>query len=233
MTTLLRLDTSARPGRSGADPHGSHTRRLTHRFVTRWGAARPEDTILHRDLGALPPGFIDRRWVEAAFAAPEQHAPWMNEVLAESDVLIDELLAADVLVIGAPLYNFGMPAALKAWIDNVVRIGRTVDFDPTHPDDPYVPRLKDRPREAVVLSSRGGHGFDPGGTFAHMNHLEPALRTALGFIGIDTLHSIAIEHQESGGELLARSIALAERKVDQLVDGLLTGFPAMQRLHSA
>lgn len=233
MTTLLQLDTSARPGRSGTDPHGSHTRRLTHRFVTRWHARRPDDTIIRRDLGASPPAFIDGRWIEAAFAPPERHAPWMDDVLAESDTLIDELLTADILVIGAPLYNFGMPASLKAWIDNVVRVGRTVDFDPANPDEPFIPRLNDRPRQTVVLSSRGGHGFDPGGEFAHMNHLEPALHTALGFIGIDTLHTIAIEHQESGGELLARSITAAERRVDRLVDSLLSASGAMRCMATA
>lgn len=230
MTCLLHLDASARPGRSGIHPHGSHTRRLTHRFVTGWQSARPHDSVIYRDIGAAPPSIIDGRWIHAAFTAPEHQEAWMADVLAESDTLIDELLAADILVIGAPLYNFGMPAALKAWIDNIVRIGRTVDFDPSRPDDPYVPRLNDRPRQAVILSSRGGHGFGPGGALAHMNHLEPSLKTALGFVGIDRIHSIAIEHQEAGGNLLAASISTAERRVDELVDALSAQVPDRRML---
>lgn len=221
MIRLLHLDTSARPGRSGAHAHGSHTRRLTHQFVTRWQAARPDDEVIYRDIGSTPPSFINGEWIQAAFTAPDERQSWMADVLAESDELIDELIPADILVIGAPLYNFGMPASLKAWVDQVVRIGRTVDFDPSDHEDPFIPRLNDRPRHAVVLSSRGGVGFDPGGELAHMNHLEPSLATALGFIGITSLHSIAIENQEAGGDLLAASIADAERRVSLLVERLL------------
>lgn len=218
MTCLLHLDASARPGRAGTHPHGSLTRRLGRAFTEGWRATRPGDRVIYRDLGASPPGIIDGRWIQAAFASDQ--APWMAGVLAESEVLIAELLAADVLVIGAPLYNFGMPAALKAWVDNVVRIGRTFDFDPGQPEAPYVPRLRDRRREAVILSARGGHGFDPGGALAHMNHLEPALHTVLGFVGIDDVYAVAVEHQEDGGELLAASLATAEARVAELVGAL-------------
>jgi FMN-dependent NADH-azoreductase len=122
-----------------------------------------------------------------------------------------------VLVIGAPLYNFGMPAALKAWIDQIVRPGRTVDINEGNLLEPYVPLLADRQRHAVILSARGGIGFGVGGEMAHMNHLEPNLITALGFIGITQVHQIAIEGQEVGGELLAESVAQALSQVDALV----------------
>ncbi|TFH86876.1 NAD(P)H dehydrogenase [Billgrantia azerbaijanica] len=217
MTHLLQLDASARPGLAGTDEHGSLSRRLTQRFVTGWQARQPEATVTHRDVGGTPPSFIDQRWIQAAFTPPERQEPWMAEVLAESDRLIDELTAADVVVIGAPLYNFGMPAALKAWVDLVVRMGRTVDYDPSRPDDPFTPRLADRPRHAIILSSRGGAGFEPGGELAHMNHLEPGLATALEFIGITRIHRVAIEHQEEGGERLAASLDAAERRVDALI----------------
>ena len=220
MTHLLQLDASARPGLAGTDEHGSLSRRLTQRFVTAWQTRQPEATLTHRDVGGTPPSFIDQRWIEAAFSPAERQQPWMAETLAESDQLIDELIAADILVIGAPLYNFGMPAALKAWVDQVVRMGRTVDYDATRPDDPFTPRLADRPRHAVILSSRGGAGFGPGGELAHLNHLEPGLSTALEFIGITRIHRIAIEHQEEGGERLAASVREAEQQVDALVERL-------------
>ena len=231
MTHILQLDASARPGRAGIHEHGSHSRSLTHRFVSRWHARRPGDTVTHRDIGDTPPSFIDQRWIQAAFASPEKHEPWMDDTLAESDRLIDELVAADILVIGAPLYNFGMPAALKAWVDLIVRMGRTVEYDPSTPEAPFTALLADRPRHAVILSSRGGVGFEPGGELAHMNHLEPGLTTVLEFIGITNVHSIAIENQEEGGEVLAQSVAEAERRVDELVlalQGTLTkATPAM------
>ncbi|UDL06207.1 FMN-dependent NADH-azoreductase [Marinobacter sp. CA1] len=221
MPRILHIDASARPGLAGRDEHGSHSRNLSHRFIHRWREERPNDPVSHREVGLSPPAFIDQRWIEAAFASEARRQPWMADVLAESDRLVDELVAADVLVIGSPLYNFGMPAALKAWVDQIVRVGRTVDFDPSQPEDPFTPLLADRPRQAIILSARGGEGFEPGGPLAHMNHLEPALMTVLEFIGINRIHRVAIEYQEAGGDLLAASVANANKKVDALADQLL------------
>ncbi|GAA3579889.1 FMN-dependent NADH-azoreductase [Marinobacter xestospongiae] len=221
MPRILHIDASARPGLAGRDEHGSHSRNLSHRFIHRWREERPNDPVTHREVGLSPPAFIDQRWIEAAFASEARRQPWMADVLAESDRLVDELVAADVLVIGSPLYNFGMPAALKAWVDQIVRVGRTVDFDPSQPEDPFTPLLADRPRQAIILSARGGEGFEPGGPLAHMNHLEPALMTVLEFIGINRIHRVAIEYQEAGGDLLAASVANANKKVDALADQLL------------
>ncbi|AWV06236.1 FMN-dependent NADH-azoreductase [Marilutibacter maris] len=226
MTRLLHLDASARPGHHGVIAHGSHSRALSHRFVTRWRAARPDDPVRYRDLGATPPQPVDHDWIRAEFTPRDRRDAQMVARLAESNALVDELIDSDLLVIGAPLYNFGMPVPLKAWIDGIVRIGRTVLFDPSRGDDPYVPLLTDKPRRVVVLSSRGGHGMDEGGPLAHMNHLEPHLRTALGFIGIDDIHAVAVEHQEFGGERLAASVAAANAGVDALVDTLLAETPA-------
>ena len=217
MPHILHLDASARPGLAGKDQHGSHSRNLSQRFVSQWLARRAQDSLTYRDIGQNPPSFINHDWIASSFTPEQQREPWMRETLAESDQLVDELIAADVLVIGTPLYNFGMPAALKAWIDQVVRPGRTVDVDESNPLDPYVPRLADRPRHAVILTARGGIGFGVGGEMAHMNHLEPNLITALGFIGITQVHQIAIEGQEVGGELLAESVAQGLNKVDALV----------------
>jgi len=220
MPHILHIDASARPGIAGVNNHGSHSRHLTQRFAHQWQSRRPQDTITYRDIGQQPPSFVNHDWIASAFTPEAQRETWMKESLAESDQLIDELIAADILVIGTPLYNFGMPAALKAWIDQVIRPGRTVAFDDTNPIDPYIPKLNDQTRHAVILTARGGIGFDPGGEMAHMNHLEPNLVTALGFIGITQIHSIAIEGQDVGGERLDASIASAINKVGALVNEL-------------
>ena len=222
MAHILQLDASARPGFAGKDEHGSHSRNLTQRFVRQWQAKRPADTLTYRDIGQNPPSIISHDWIASAFTPEEQHEAWMRAALAESEQLVDELIAADILVIGTPLYNFGMPAALKAWVDQIVRMGRTVRIDETNPIEPYAPALDDRPRHAVILTARGGIGFGPGGEMAHMNHLEPNLITALEFIGITRVHCVAIEGQEVGGEVLAASVAEAMGKVDRLVDELQT-----------
>jgi FMN-dependent NADH-azoreductase len=222
MTHILHLDASARPGLAGNVEHGSHSRNLSASFISRWQSTQTEDTVVYRDIGQNPPSFITHDWIASSFTPEALREPWMRDTLAESEELVAELIAADILVIGTPLYNFGMPAALKSWIDQIIRPGRTVDIDETNPTDPYVPKLADRPRHAIILTARGGIGFSPGGAMAHMNHLEPNLITALGFIGITQVHSIAIEGQEIGGEILAASIAEARSKLDALVGTLQT-----------
>ncbi|MCM5680029.1 NAD(P)H-dependent oxidoreductase [Schlegelella sp. S2-27] len=220
MLTLLHLDASARPGRSGAQPHGSHTRRLSARFVERWSSYRPTDRVLYRDVGAAPPSPVSGRWIHAAFTPEPKREAWMREVLAESDALIDELLAADVIVAGVPMYNFGVPAGFKAYIDNIVRVGRTFGFDRSRAGDPYWPLLAEAGKRLFVLSARGDHGYGAGQRIAHMNHVEPAIRTAFGYIGITEMHSLAVEYDEFADERLQASLEQADAEVDHLVDRL-------------
>lgn len=137
MTTLLHLDASARAGLSGTDPFGSHTRRLSRRFVDQWLQHEPDARIIYRDVGQNPPPPVTGRWIHAAFTPETQREPWMREVLRTSDELVDELLAADIIVAGVPMYNFGPPAQFKAWIDNIVRVGRTFGFDRSREGTPY------------------------------------------------------------------------------------------------
>ncbi|MCU5786660.1 FMN-dependent NADH-azoreductase [Alloalcanivorax marinus] len=217
MTRLLHLDASPRPGRAGTHEHGSLSRRLSHHFIEQWKAARPEDPVTRRDLGARPPSLLTVDWIEAAFTPSGQRSAALQQALAESDVLVDEVIAADVLVLGVPLYNYSYPAAFKAWIDQIVRVERTLSLDPSNLEHPVGPLLNDRPRHAVILSSRGGHGLGAGGPLAHMNHLEASVRTALELIGIEHFHEVAIEYQEEGGERLQRSIRDALVEVERLV----------------
>jgi FMN-dependent NADH-azoreductase len=220
--TLLHLDASARGGRSDIHAHGSHTRRLSARFVTRWHAARGSDRVLYRDIGQCPPAPVDGDWIHAAFTPAPSRAPWMHARLAESDRLVDELAGADLIVAGVPMYNFGVPSGFKAYIDNIVRVGRTFGFDRARPGEPYWPLLADRPRTLVLLGSRGDYGYD--GRLAAMNHVEPAVRTAFAYIGITRVHAIAVEYDEFGGERLAASLGKAEAAADALVDRLLGEF---------
>src|SRR5687768_8771830 len=221
MFTLLHIDSSARPGRSDEQPHGSHSRRLSARFVQRWLEQRPGDQLIRRDVATSPPSPVTGSWVHAAFTPPGQREAWMRATLAESDALVDEVLSADLLVIGAPMYNFGMPSTLKAWIDNIVRVGRTFGFDRNRVGEPYWPLLAGQGKRVVLLGARGDHGYDPGGRLAHANHVEAGVLTPLHYIGIDAADRIAIEYDEFGDERLDASIAAAEAHVDALVARLL------------
>ena len=220
MIRLLHLDSSARPGRSGEQAHGSHTRRLSSRFVRAWQARRPADVVVYRDLAQHPASPVTGAWVHAAFTPPAQRAPWMHDALAESDALVDELLAADLIVVGVPMYNFGMPATLKAWIDNIVRVGRTFGFDRTRAGEPYWPLLAGQGKRLVLLSARGDYGYEPGERLAAANHVEAGVITPLRYIGIEAVERVAIEYDEFADARLHTSIAAAEAAVDALVTQL-------------
>ncbi len=219
MTTLLHIDASARPGRSGTHVHGSHSRRLSHHFVSTWRAARPDDEVIYRDIAATPPGHITGEWIAAGYTPAAGREPWMHAVLEESDALIAELRRADVLVIGVPMYNFGMPAPLKAWIDNIVRIGATFDFDRSR-ENPYVPLLAERHRLTVLLASCGSNGYGPGGFQASMDLLTPGIASPLALLGLTDMHSVTVEHAEDPGDLFQQSMAAALTRVRTLAGEL-------------
>lgn len=190
MTVLLRVDASARHDRS-------ITREMTDRFIDGWRTSEPNVQILIRDVGRQPPSIVSEASIRAGFTPPEQRTPDMNDMLAESDTLIDEVRRADVLLLGAPLYNYGLPASLKAWIDQIVRPGETFSFDLQRGDFPIQSTLSGK--SLVVLSSRGEFGFEPGGVRDGWNHMNPHLRTvATRLLGIAAkgIHEIASEYQE-------------------------------------
>jgi FMN-dependent NADH-azoreductase len=221
MLTVLHLDASARPGRSDDIRHGSHTRRLSHRFVERWRALRPADRLVYRDVGAEPPRPVTGDWIHAAFTAPDAREPWMREALSESDTLVAELVAADIIVIGAPMYNFGLPAQLKAWIDNIVRVGLTFGFDRSREGEPYWPLLADQNRTAVVLTARGDHGYGAGERLADQELVVPGLQIPLGYLGITDLRSVAVEYDEFADERLQASLREADAAVTALAESIV------------
>lgn len=220
MTTILHIDSSARPHRSDQQQHGSHSRRLSARFIEHWRAQRPDDEIVYRDVGASPPHPVTGDWVHAAFTKPEQREDWMHDALAESDELVNELLRADIIVAGIPMYNFGMPAQMKGWLDNIVRVGRTFGFDRSRDGVPYWPMVTGN-KSIVVLSSRGDYGYDPEGRIAHLNFVEGALFTPLEYIGITDQYGTAIEYDEFADDRTRQSIDHAEKEVANIVNRLI------------
>jgi FMN-dependent NADH-azoreductase len=220
MTNILHIDSSARSFSSAESRNGSHSRRLTDRFVRKWRAAQNAD-IAYRDVGQQPPKPVTGAWIHAAFTKPEMRLPWMAETLAESDALVDELLAADIIVAGVPMYNFAPPAQFKAWIDNVIRVGRTFGFDRSRIGDPYWPLLSQAGKTLVILSSRGDYGYGRGERIEPLNHVEPSISTAFRYIGVTDIRAVAIEFDEFADERLQASIASAEIEVDALVATLI------------
>jgi len=213
-TTILHIDASAQ------SLERSHTRKLGGLFIERWLELEPQARVIRRDVGETPVPPVDQTWIVAAFTKPEERTPAMIDRLALSDRLIDEVIAADLIVMGVPMYNYGLPASLKGWIDQVARVGRTFSFDLSRGDQPIEPILHGK--RLVVLSSRGEFGFAPGGVRAHLNTLDPAIAACAHYWGVapGDIHAVTIEYQEFKDERHRASVAAAEKRAAELAAAL-------------
>jgi len=197
---LLRVDSSAR--------RSSVTRQMTARFVEAWQREHPEGTVIERDLATTALPHVTDEWVQAIHTDPASLTAEQKQILQLSDTLIDELVQAETIIIGAPMYNFAIPAPLKAWIDQVVRVGKTVLFGAGMPQGIL------QGKKVYVVTSRGG-AYRPSTPTAHFDHQEPYLRHILGFIGLTDVTFIHAENQKPGAQgELARETAIA--KIEQL-----------------
>jgi FMN-dependent NADH-azoreductase len=106
-----------------------------------WKQNHPADVVTYRDIGRHPVPHVDEPWIAVGYTPPEQRTPEMWEAIRISDQLVDEFLAAELYVIGIPMYNFSVPSTFKAYIDQIVRIGRTFAFVPDNSANPYKPLL--------------------------------------------------------------------------------------------
>ncbi|NOZ11167.1 MAG: FMN-dependent NADH-azoreductase [Gammaproteobacteria bacterium] len=178
---VLRVDASGRY-------EGSVTRQLTDEVIE---ALRSQTDPLHvsqRDVAQGVP-FVDEAWIGANFTDDEARSEEQRKLLAYSDSLVQELKDADVLVIGVPIYNFGIPATLKAWIDMIVRVRLSFRYT----EDGPVGLLTNKKAYVVVAS-----GGVPVGS--SMDFATPYLRQALGFVGITDVQIIAAERLNDQGE---------------------------------
>ncbi|MFD8817449.1 FMN-dependent NADH-azoreductase, partial [Streptomyces sp. NPDC059627] len=197
MSHLLHIDSSSR----GTD---SLTRQIGARYVAAWRRQHPEGTAAYRDVTLDVPDLVSADWITGVFAPAEHHTPRTRAAVDASSVLIGEVEAADVLVLGVPMYNFGVPAAFKAWIDQICMAGRTFAYDENGP------RGLLAAKKAVVVRASGSDFSDP--AFAAMDFHAPYLRGILGFIGITDVEFISVyaptpQQNEAGLAEADRAIA--------------------------
>jgi FMN-dependent NADH-azoreductase len=177
MSHLLHIDASAR----GTD---SLTRQLSAEYANAWRAQNPVGTVTYRDLAADAPAFVSSEWVAGVFGPTEAQNEGTVAAVQASEALIREVEAADVLLLGVPMYNFGVPATFKAWIDQVVMAGRTFSFTENGP----MGLLSGK--KALVLRATANDFNDP--SYAAMDFHAPYLRSVLGFIGIADVEIITV-----------------------------------------
>ncbi len=168
--TILRIDASARHD-------GSESRALTQRILDRLAP----DEVINRDLAASLPA-IDAEWLNANWTPEDQRSDAQRESLALSDTLIQEVKSADTIVIGAPIYNFGIPATLKTWVDQIARAGITFKYSESGPQG-----LMTGKRAIIAITSGGTQvGSD-------IDFASGYLRHVLGFVGITDVQFVAAD----------------------------------------
>lgn len=170
----------------------------------------PGATIVRRDLAADPLPHADLTMLSGWMTPAEQRSPEQVAAVVRSQQAIDELLAADLIVIGAPMYNFSIPSSLKAWIDHIAIAGQTFRYNEQGRPEGLVSGKK-----VIVLASRGGVYSE--GPMAAFNHQDTYLRAVLGFLGMTDLTVIDVERQKMGPELAEQARAAAVGQIERLL----------------
>lgn len=170
-----------------SSPRGesSVTRKITKQFTEKLLTKDPGAQLIYRDLVKTPVPHLSEDSIQAFFTPAEQRNAEHLKAISFSETLTDELLAADTIIIAAPMWNFGIPSVLKAWIDHVSRAGKTFSFGPNG-----LVGLAAGRKVYIITSS--GSVFSEG-PFASYDMLVPYLKTFLGFIGISDIEVIRIE----------------------------------------
>jgi len=175
---------------SSATGSASVSNRLTRDFADRLQGLHPDAHITVRDIGSDPLPHLTAETVAGIRGIPESEAE--KKTAALSDALIEELQAADLIIIGAPMYNFGIPSSLKAWFDHVLRARVTFRYTENGPEG----LLKGK--KTIVVETRAGVYSE--GPAAAMDAQEPHLRTMLGFMGLDDVTFVRVEGMAFGAE---------------------------------
>jgi FMN-dependent NADH-azoreductase len=201
MNNLLFITSSL----SGAD---SKSRRIAAELVASWRQAHPAGSVIERDLTPETMPHLTMQTLGALMTQADQRDEAQVARVAAADALIEEVEAADTIVITVPMYNFGIPSTLKAWIDHIARAGRTFRYSETGPKGLLLGK------KVYVVTARGGvysegpaHGFD---------FQEPYLRAVLGFLGITDVEFVHVEGLAISPESAAQAIDRAREKVAAL-----------------
>src|SRR5260370_19741678 len=199
MKTLLQIPSSI-------FSDGGQSSRLAERFIAAWRASNPGGKVIVRDLAKEPVPHLDAARFGAFLAKPEERTPEQQAVVDYSDALIGELKRADVVVVGLPMYNFGVPSTLKAYFDHVARGGVTFKYTEKGP----VGLLTGK--KVYVFAARGGmYAGTPNDT------QTPFIRTYLSFLGMSDVEFIYAEGLAISEASKEKGIARAQARIDRLV----------------
>ena len=200
---LLHID-------SGILGTASVSRQLSGNAVAEWRLQHPNTEVVYRDLVAQPLTHLAGEQLFAAAADPGQQSPEMQAILAESEKALQEFLDADIVVIGAPMYNFGVPSQLKAWIDRIAIKGKTFAYTE------YGPKGLAGGKTVIIASARGGF-YGAASPAAAWDHQEAYLTTMFGFLGVTDIRFLRAEGLNVSPEQKQRAIHEANGNLANLI----------------
>jgi FMN-dependent NADH-azoreductase len=194
-----------------SSPRGweSYSHRVARRIVDDLIVRHPDARVVVRDVAKQPLPHVGAAFAAGRALPGEKRTAAEQQALALSDALVDELFAADIVVIAAPMHNFGVPSSLKAWIDHIVRPGRTFSYSEKGPQGLVTGK------RAVLVFARGGVYSD--GPMQGFDFQEHYLRSVLGFIGITDVDVVRVEGVAFGDEAAGQALRSAEAEADAIV----------------
>jgi FMN-dependent NADH-azoreductase len=205
MTNILYITSSPRGSQSFSN-------QVAARVLDELKRGDPGATVVARDLARDPLPHVEQDFV-AAIRSPEgPRTPRQHALVKQSDALVDELLAADIVVIASPMYNFGIPSTLKSWVDYVARAGRTFRYTEKGPEG----LLKGK--KVILIHSRGG--IYSSGPFQAFNHQSTYLQSVLAFLGVTDIETIDVEGVAYGPDAAAKALADGIARASTVVSGL-------------
>ncbi|MCG8993533.1 NAD(P)H-dependent oxidoreductase [Laribacter hongkongensis] len=188
----------------------SVSRQLTARIVTEWQATHPGTAVEYLDLAQDTPATLSGAELAARMTPADSRSAEQTAAAARTEAFLQQFLAADVIVVGAPMYNFSIPSQLKNWIDCIAQAGRTFKYTETGPVG-----LAGN-KTVIVASSRGGV-YSTSEALRALDHQESYLRTVLGFMGIDNVRIVRAEGVNQGADRRSQALAAAEADIATLV----------------
>lgn len=207
MKKLLIINASPRGSRS-------NSRSLTEVFVKQWKEKNPMVNVHYREVGQEAIPHVSELWIAGAFKPADLRTTEEIDALKLSDQLIAELKTADVIVLGSPMYNWSIPSALKAYLDQVIRVNETIKISGTDPQNPYEGLLKNK--SVYLLLSRGNGGYGKGEYYEHMNFQSNYLKTVFNIMGIDDIQELSLNGEAFGGDLFEQSIKNIHTTINEI-----------------
>src|SRR5438067_5794824 len=208
MTNILLLTSSPRGG-------ASHSNRVAARVLEELRRTKPQASVTVRDLAKNPVRHIDADFDAGIFAPEDRLSAEQRVRLVQSDVLIDELLAADIVVIAVAMINFGIPSTLKAWIDHVTRRGRTFQYGESGP------RGLVTGKQVILVEAKGGIYSE--GPRRELDHVTPYLLQLLAFLGMTDVQVIGIEGTSLGPAAAEKAVETGLQQAIALVRAIAPG----------